>query len=225
MSQNRLERIGAVALYMIAIGAGCGADPADQTVSPHDDASSTGTGGNTTSAPPSGKDAGGGSEAIAGGVAGGRGGGGGGSGPAGAGGAAGSTAGTTGPVTDAGARGGGGTTGPSSTGTAGSGVSADAGASPTAGGAPTFTDVYSNILVRYCAGSSCHDPGAAKGIGFASRASAYSAVRARVKPGDGAGSSFFKTVNSGSMPRGAPKLSPDNLAKIRAWIDAGALDN
>ena len=206
---------------MLAIGAGCGADPSAETVSPHDDASSTGTGGNTTSPPASGKDAGGGADAIAGRG----GGGGGGGGPAGAGGAAGSSAGTTGPVTDAGARGGGGTIGPGTAGKGGSGAAADAGASPTAGGAPTFTDVYSNILVRYCAGSSCHDPGAAKGIGFASRASAYSAVRARVKPGDGAGSSFFKTVNSGSMPRGAPKLSADNLAKIRAWIDAGALDN
>ena len=56
-------------------------------------------------------------------------------------------------------------------------------------------------------------------------AEAYTAVRSRVTPGNGAGSSFFNTVNSGSMPRGAPKLSAANLAKIKSWIDAGALNN
>ena len=34
-----------------------------------------------------------------------------------------------------------------------------------------------------------------------------------------------EAVNSGSMPRGQAKLSAANLAKIKAWIDAGALNN
>ena len=94
---------------------------------------------------------------------------------------------------------------------------------PDGAAAPTFTEIYTTILVIYCAGSSCHNPGTQGGIGFASQSSAYSAVNPRVTPGNGAGSRFYKTVNSGSMPRGAAKLSATNLAKIKAWIDAGAL--
>jgi hypothetical protein len=32
-------------------------------------------------------------------------------------------------------------------------------------------------------------------------------------------------VNSGAMPRGAAKLSAENLNKIKTWIDAGALNS
>ena len=93
------------------------------------------------------------------------------------------------------------------------------------GSAPTFTQIYSTVLFVNCAGSACHNPGSQKGISFASQSSAYSAVNTRVIPGDGEGSSFFYTVNSGTMPPGGPKLTASNLAMIRAWIDAGALDN
>ena len=101
-----------------------------------------------------------------------------------------------------------------STGTGGAGGSA----------APTFTQVYTTILVTYCSGSSCHNPGSQKGVSFASQSTAYSAVKSRVTAGNGAGSSFYMTVNSGSMPPGQ-KLSAANLALIKAWIDAGALNN
>ena len=90
--------------------------------------------------------------------------------------------------------------------------------------APTFTQVYTTILVTYCSGSSCHNPGSQKGVSFASQSTAYSAVKSRVTAGNGAGSSFYMTVNSGSMPPGQ-KLSAANLALIKAWIDAGALNN
>ena len=40
-----------------------------------------------------------------------------------------------------------------------------------------------------------------------------------------AGARFFMTVNAGSMPRGAAKLSAANLTKSRTWIDGGALNN
>ena len=89
----------------------------------------------------------------------------------------------------------------------------------------TFTDIYTSILLVSCSGSACHNPGSQKGIAFASQSSAYTSVRNRVTPGNGAGSSFYSTVNSGSMPPGGPKLSAANLAKIKAWIDAGALNN
>ena len=131
----------------------------------------------------------------------------------------GSTGGTTG---TGGVKGTGGTIGTGgvkgtggSTGTGGTGGAA----------APTFTQIYTTILVPYCGGSSCHNPGSQGGVGFSSQSNAYSAVKSRVTPGNGAGSSFYNTVNSGSMPRGAAKLSAANLALIKAWIDAGALNN
>lgn len=93
------------------------------------------------------------------------------------------------------------------------------------GAAPTFTQIYNQILIVYCAGSNCHDPGSQKGVGFSTQAGAYSSVMSLVTPGNGAGSSFYMTVNGGSMPPGGPKLSAANLALISAWIDAGALNN
>jgi hypothetical protein len=110
-------------------------------------------------------------------------------------------------------------------GRAGGGGSSAGGAGGTGGPSPTFTQIYTTILKVYCAGSNCHTPGSQGGVSFASQASAFSAVSSRVKAGNGAGSSFYNTVNSGSMPRGAPKLSAANLALIKAWIDAGALNN
>jgi hypothetical protein len=110
-------------------------------------------------------------------------------------------------------------------GAAGTSGSPDAGTNPDGAAAATFTDIYTNILVVYCGGASCHNPGTAAGISFATKADAYDSVILRVVPGNGANSSFFRTVNSGSMPRGAAKLSAANLTKIRTWIDAGALDN
>lgn len=239
MSQQRLARSTAIALCTFAIGVGCGGmDPVgNQPTDPTGSAGSSGTGGDVPSAPGGGNDAaagrggpaegGGGGRGGAGGSVGGSGGAGapggaggsvGGSGGAGAPGGAGGQVGGGAVGVDAGSRGG-------APGVTTSGSPVDAGTSTDAASAPTFTEIYTNILRPYCAGSTCHDPGSAKGIGFASRSSAYTAVRARVKPGNGAGSSFFKTVDSGSMPRGAPKLSPQNLAKIQGWIDAGALDN
>jgi len=105
------------------------------------------------------------------------------------------------------------------------GGSVDAGSNPDGTAAATFTEIYTTILTVYCSGSSCHNPGTASGVSFASQSSAYTAVSRRVTPGNGAGSAFYSTVNSGSMPRGAAKLSATNLAKIKAWIDAGALNN
>jgi hypothetical protein len=238
MSQQRRARSTAIALCALAIGVGCGGMESidDQTIAPTGGAGSSGTGVDTTSGPGGGNDAAAGRGGDSQGGGGGPGGtGGNGGAPAGAGGntggagspgGAGGNAGGSSGVAGIGGRGGGGPGGRGgAVGTTSGGGAVDAGSKSDAASAPTFTEIYTNILLPYCSGSSCHDPGTAKNIGFASRSSAYTAVRARVKPGNGAGSSFFRTVNSGSMPRGAPKLSPENLAKIQAWIDAGALDN
>ncbi len=104
-------------------------------------------------------------------------------------------------------------------------VGANAGTPADGGTAPTFTQIFDGTLTVFCAGASCHSPGIKGGIGFATRSTAYSAVRSRVMPGDSEDSSFFLTVNSGTMPPGGPRLSEATLANIRAWIDAGALDD
>jgi hypothetical protein len=62
-------------------------------------------------------------------------------------------------------------------------------------------------------------------VSFATQASAYAAVSSLVIPGNGAGSDFYYTVDSGAMPKGRAKLSATNLALIETWIDAGALNN
>ena len=128
------------------------------------------------------------------------------------GGAGGSSAGTNGRAGTSGTGGRGGGAGGSSAG-------------GTGGAAPTFTQIYDNILVVSCGGTQCHNPGSQKGVSFASQSSAYSSVSKLVTPGNGAGSSFYQTVNSGAMPPGGPKLSAANLALIQAWINAGALNN
>jgi predicted CxxxxCH...CXXCH cytochrome family protein len=131
---------------------------------------------------------------------------------------AGGTAGSGGTVGAAGMGGG-------AAGITGNASTSDAGASSDGGSAPTFTQVYNSILTASCSGSACHNPGTQHGISFANQSSAYSAVRNRVVPGDGEGSSFYYTVYSGKMPPEGPKLSAASLALIRAWIDAGALDD
>jgi hypothetical protein len=115
----------------------------------------------------------------------------------------------------------GGSTGRGGTG----GTSPDGGTGTDGGSTETFTDVYTNILVPHCGGSRCHNPGSQQGIAFSSQTNAYNSLKSRVVAGNGAGSSFYQVVNGGSMPPGGPKLSATDLAKIKAWIDAGALNN
>jgi hypothetical protein len=150
-------------------------------------------------------------------------------GTAGSTGAAGTT-GKGGSTGAAGTTGKGGSTGAAgTTGKGGSTGTPDAGTpdagSADGGSAPTFTQIYTTILTQYCGGSSCHNPGKQGSVSFATQSSAYSAVKSRVTPGNGANSSFYTLVNTGRMPQGGAKLSAANLAMIKAWIDAGALNN
>ncbi|MFN7292800.1 MAG: c-type cytochrome domain-containing protein [Pirellula sp.] len=41
-------------------------------------------------------------------------------------------------------------------------------------------------------------------------------------PGDVVGSTLVTTIESGNMPRGGGKVSPENLAKLKLWIQQGA---
>lgn len=107
----------------------------------------------------------------------------------------------------------------------GTGTGGAMGTGGTTGAAPTFTQIYTQILVVYCAGSQCHDPGSQHNVAFATQSQAYSSVKSLVTAGNAANSSFYKTVNGGSMPPGGPKLSAANLQLIYDWINAGALNN
>jgi hypothetical protein len=122
-----------------------------------------------------------------------------------------------------GGRGGHGGTGGASVG--GKGGSGGQASSPDASTAPTFTEIYKTIIIVYCSGSSCHDPGTSGGLGFATQASAFAALSHQVRPGDGVDSDLYVTLDTGVMPKGKPKLSAANIALIREWIDAGALND
>ena len=137
-------------------------------------------------------------------------------GSTGAGGRTTQTGGSTGAAGASGRGGRGGTTG--AAGTGGGGGTGN-------GTGPTFTQVYGTILSVYCTGSSCHSPGTAGGLSFASKANAYSSLMSYVTPGDDSQSDFYFAVSTGAMPKGKAKLSAANIATIKAWIDAGALDN
>ncbi|HXU64953.1 MAG TPA: hypothetical protein VN962_24815 [Polyangia bacterium] len=110
------------------------------------------------------------------------------------------------------------------TGSGGSGGVKGTGGSGGSSGTATFTQIYTQILSVSCAGSQCHNPGSQKGISFSSQSTAYSAVKSRVTAGNATGSSFYSTVNSGSMPP-TGKLPAAQLQMIADWINAGALNN
>jgi len=145
--------------------------------------------------------------------------------------ATGGTGGAGGARATGGSTGSGGTTGVggmrASGGTTGSGGAKATGGSTGSGGSSgtaTFTQIYQQILTVSCAGSQCHNPGSQKGISFSSQSTAYSAVKSRVTAGNATGSSFYSTVNSGSMPPGG-KLPAAQIQMIADWINAGAMNN
>jgi len=184
------------------------------------------------------------------GGAGGSGSGGRGTGGSGSGGSIGS-GGTTG---SGGATGSGGTTGSggSGGGTAGSGGSVpdggtgdrpnDRGGTDTGGtdgpaAAPTFTELYDTIFSlpaamspSSCAGALCHNPGKQDMIDLSTKARAYATLVPRtVIARNPAGSALIRRLESTNvmqrMPLNKPALSAATIAKVRAWIMAGALNN
>ncbi len=202
------------------------------------DGAARATGGNRPSSQGSGGAAGGSGGIGSGGTSGGtsslgtagtagtlgRGASGGGSGQAGGGhgGVAGTAGGGGGHGGVAGTAGGGGGGVAGTAGRGGEGGGGHAGASA----APTFTEIYKNILLVYCGGSSCHDPGSQHGVGFSTQSGAYkSLISLAVIPGDSQGSTLYTLVATGAMPDGRPMLSSDFIDEIGAWIDAGALNN
>jgi hypothetical protein len=133
-------------------------------------------------------------------------------GSTGGGGRAGSTGSTDGGARDA------------STGGTGGGGAADAGA------VPTFTELYMNYFnnTTYpsnCAGGTCHNPGKQRNLDFSTKANGYTTIKTKLVVGSAATSKVYTELQSGGMPQQRPKWSAADLAKVAAWINAGAPNN
>lgn len=91
---------------------------------------------------------------------------------------------------------------------------------PTPTPSATFSQVQT-IMSAKCV--SCHGSGTAyAGV----RLDSYNGVFARVIPGSSNTSRLYIVCSSGSMPpQPATRVSASDLTVIRAWIDAGALNN
>ncbi|MCB0408150.1 MAG: hypothetical protein KDD34_08105 [Bdellovibrionales bacterium] len=86
----------------------------------------------------------------------------------------------------------------------------------------TFSSIHSLILVPKCVG--CHSPTGTR------RSEDYSDYQStlqtgKIVPGNANGSEAYQECVSGSMPEGAPRLSDQELAVLKDWINAGALNN
>lgn len=104
----------------------------------------------------------------------------------------------------------------------------DAGVDATA--AVTWTAIYQNLLVNQsspsnCTGSSCHDPGTQKGLDLSTPEMGYATISRRLVPGSPDASDLMIVLQSGYMPQGRPKMPGADIDLIRAWIQAGALEN
>ena len=122
-----------------------------------------------------------------------------------------------------------GTVGAGRGGAAGAGGRASSGAagSFSTTGAPTFTQVYNDIIVKYCAGSACHNPGRSGGASFKTKSSAYGVFSQFAVPGDVADSDIYAFITGDPpfMPPLDPTVPPDGAAELAAWISAGAQNN
>ena len=89
------------------------------------------------------------------------------------------------------------------------------------------------LFAMHCAG--CHVGGTTSGVNLTTYASVQSSIGDQygelvVRPGNAAGSPLVDKIEpspriGARMPQGNPPLTADQIALVRAWIDAGALDN
>lgn len=103
---------------------------------------------------------------------------------------------------------------------------------------PTFSDIQATIFVPFC---TCH-VGASAPVGLVLNTDATYDMLVdvssqqvpellRVEPGNADDSYLIRKLEGGpdifgaQMPRGGPPLPQDTIDDVRAWIDAGALDD
>ncbi|HLK92699.1 MAG TPA: hypothetical protein VKZ18_22590 [Polyangia bacterium] len=116
----------------------------------------------------------------------------------------------------------------------------DAAANPTAradaagpeaqSAAATWSAIYAQLLVNAsypsnCMGSGCHDPGVEKGIDLSSRENGWSSIQKRLTPGAPGSSELITDLKSGYMPQDKPQMPAADVARISAWVQAGAQDD
>ncbi|HXI54917.1 MAG TPA: hypothetical protein VNO55_02585 [Polyangia bacterium] len=105
-----------------------------------------------------------------------------------------------------------------------------------AGGAATFTELYTTIFSlsttaspSSCAGASCHNPGKMDTVDLSTKANAYRTIRAKVTPNNAAGSALITRLKSTNvaqrMPLNKPALSAALIARVTSWIMNGAKDD
>jgi mono/diheme cytochrome c family protein len=109
--------------------------------------------------------------------------------------------------------------------------------------APTFTNVYANVVQGAC--SSCHVANHSTGLNLSTKAAAYTnlvdkasgtggttscAGKVRVTPSAPAASLFWTKIDHSAgcgnpMPLAGNKLSADKIKLVADWINAGAKDD
>ena len=99
-----------------------------------------------------------------------------------------------------------------------------------AGPPVTWSGIYQDLLVNQsypsnCTGSSCHDPGIEKGLDLSTPHMGYLTITHRLVPGSPDSSELVTVLQSGSMPEKRPRMAAADIDLIRAWIQAGAVEN
>lgn len=91
---------------------------------------------------------------------------------------------------------------------------------PPVGTTVSFASIQKSILVPTCL--KCHNgPTGSGGVDL----STHAGVLEWVAPGDAPNSTLYTEVESGSMPKRAPRLTEEQCNTIRDWINAGAKSN
>jgi mono/diheme cytochrome c family protein len=99
-------------------------------------------------------------------------------------------------------------------------------APPSSGGTASFASDVQPIFQSNCVG--CHSGGGSSaGLDLSSYDSVMkgSGRGPVVSAGSADSSRLVLMVESGQMPRGGPKLSSDQIQKIKDWINSGAQNN
>lgn len=87
----------------------------------------------------------------------------------------------------------------------------------------SFVRDVAPIIMRKC--GRCHidnTKGDVSLVSFAEITKPYGNGQSNVVPQDPAGSYFYTVIESGDMPKGPNKISPEELATLRNWIEEGA---
>jgi hypothetical protein len=150
----------------------------------------------------------------------------------GSGGTSGGSGGTSGG--SGGKSGGSGGTSGGSGGTSGGTGGTSGGSGGASGGTPTFTELYDTVFgvatgPSSCWGANCHSPGVKDKVDLSTKAKAFTTLSAKLKAGNPAGSTLITRLESTDvkmrMPLNKPALDKATIAKIKAWIMAGAMNN